>query len=49
MEVACKIARFRGNCRTRDELFFGNGYEEAPLPLIGNERLEGGMELLGGY
>lgn len=49
MEVACKITGFRCNCRTRDELFFGNGYEEAPLPLIRNEGLESGMELLGRY
>lgn len=49
VEVACEVAGFRGDRRTKDELFFGDGYEEAALPRVGNEGLESGMELLGCY
>jgi hypothetical protein len=47
VQITCKVARFRIDRGPRDELFFGDGNEEAALTLVGNERLEGSMELLG--
>jgi hypothetical protein len=43
VQVACEVAGFRGYCRAGDELFIGDGYEEAALSWVGDEGLESSM------